>query len=624
MRSASAKSSKLTSMSPFRSRRTLRKVAIVFATFLMSLYVVYVLAVWLALREGFLDWFTKDKPNLKMHVASGYSLWPGVIHVEEASFRFMDYNIEIGAFARKATVDFAPLSLFVKTVHIERVAASGARYKMIHRVHDGHQNRKRLAVFPDLGFERSRIYDSPKPPSSPPKRKVKVEQIEADVDEAWILEYRLPGPIKARGGFEVFEDIHVYPSEVTFQNTDLYVGAKRIAANLSCQLTAEIGPVPEKDSQFKRILGETVGTVDCSSRIEDPSFFDIYFPDAQLALEGRGEGRAMLNLDRGRLVGSRLEGTMEMKRFGVDQVFLSGTGQTLLEVDEEGAASMVVDWTGQNGSRGAALEAAHLESLIHQSKLWELEVRSATLDVTDANLIAPDAVRSLLGPTLPLFKAEKTRLHIDYCPEEDKQLEGGAKAGTGRFVLTANGSGALVLFPSAQTSTGCTHDETISCRGRADTWSCSEVRLSCQPLSYQGPAQERTTWNTTLSSHNVEVKDLNLTSDWVLSANNPKSLLKAVAAQDLWSKLGLAVAPLGDVHAEIRLNKVNETVAGTVRNFRSGVFSGRGAFVFSQSLVSRWNIQTPLGRMGLDQRPGATSLQPFIGADWDTLDFSGR
>jgi hypothetical protein len=587
----------------FRGRRWL----IAALACLAFLYLAYVIAILAALEGGALARLTRDSEDFKLEARAGYSFWPTRVVLRDARFRYKDYNIEVSVEARKMSLSWSPWALLDKTIQIDEVDATDARYKMLHRVEHARKNRQRLAAYPDIGFDRPKVYDSPSPPYGIPPFRIRVESIRGNVLEAWILEYRALGNFETTGGFEIHENVTVFPSHADLSGGQLFMGDKRMSRLLDCDVRAKVGPFLGSEP-IAKALAATDAQIQCDAELEDLSAFHMYFPDSELLLEGNGKLSTDITAVAGMLRSSTAELTARLQRVGIERAVLAGRAQVTAQVAPNGAVHLTGDLRGDRPAQGLLdLEELRLELDARQPKALELllqraHVRGEGLGVRDPTF----ARRSSGTDDAPLGKLEQTSLDLGYTAVTPER--------PGSIQLQTRGT--MALFPAVDTSVSCAFEALLRCSIEEEMTRCPGSALECKPLMLSTGPEEKSRIAAKLVADAVDLTKGRVSSEWLISLGNPKDVLQATVANDVWTELGLALAPLGGVEARVRVNRHADTLAGTVDYVRSGPFSAQASFLLAKSFVSRWRVDTPVGRFGVLQTQAGTTVTPFVGNDW--------
>lgn len=600
------------------SAKARRRVILVLAGS-FALYLLYVGASFAALRMGVLNKLTRDVDDFKLDASGGYSLWPGHAVLRDVRLRFKDHNIEVGIEARELSLHASLLPLFSKTVRIDEIVLHAARYKMLHRVHDGHRNRERLAAFPDIGFERSKIYDSPRPPYGVPPYRIRVERIRASVLEVWILEYRALGNFEATGGFDLHEHVSVLPSHADLSGARLYLGDREISKDADCDVRARLDPFPGR-AEVTEVLQKTSGTIQCRMPLEDLSAFGAYWPDSHFVLEGGANVSTKLELVSGQLRASTAHVTAHLRRVGLEGAGLEGAalGGTLnfdARIDSAGRmhVSGALDGEERTGSH-LEVDDVTFGFDLAQPHVWQLSLEKAKVRAGELSVLDPALVRRVGLAKAPPMKLERADLELSYvAPNAPPET---VWPGT----LSLVSKGAVAAFPAAETTVACAYRADLRCEVESDRLRCPDSEFRCAPLTASRGSNDQATIGLHVQAERLDLHRGEMQSAWVVGLDDPTKVLKWTVAHDFWTKLGLELAPLGDVTGRLRINHRNQTLAGTVDELRSGPFVANAGFLLANHFVSRWRIDTPLGRFGVAQDPGGTKVTPFVD-DWDVLAF---
>lgn len=589
-----------------------RRALAITAAVLVLLYLAYVSFVYVALGRGALTKLTADVDDFKVDVSGGYSLWPGRVVLDDARLRFKDYNIEVAIEAKRLRLNLELLPLFWKTIELSQFEALDARYKMLHRVKDGKKNRERLAAFPDIGFSRPKVYDTPKPPYGIPPFKIRVPNIRGNVIEAWVLEYRAIGQFEARGGFELHEYVTVLPSQVTAKNVQIFVGKKELARGVQCDLGAQIGPFPGREDLGK-VVPVTDGTARCTMDVSDISALEVYAPDSELRFFGQAKLETDLTIKKGQLRSSSLTADVELRELGLEEAYLAGSGRLSLRANTSGGIDVGVDFKGTNPKESAlSLDRAKAHVSLEHEELTQAELTKTVLKVERAAIREPAFLRRALGGSdIPLLRVEETNADLTWSVDREGH--------PGK--LDARARGALALFPKPGGVVGCSYEALVACVAEGEKQDCSGSGVKCGPMTLTQGTKRVASLQAELRAEQLELTEGEAKSTWILQGENPKELLQATLAKDVWTELGLALLPLGQIDVKARVNRKKETIAGTIDSFQSGLLSGRGGFITAESFASRWLINTPVGRFAISQGADGAKVHPFPPSDWDVLAF---
>jgi hypothetical protein len=126
-----------------------------------ALEILYLAAGNIALWAGLPSKLVASSKDLKLTYRSGWTFWPGRVHVRDLTLRAKDHNVEFEVAVETATVSIALSDLFVKRFHATSLETTGTVWKMRHHVKSVTDKGLRLAAYPSIeGF--------PDPPLFPP------------------------------------------------------------------------------------------------------------------------------------------------------------------------------------------------------------------------------------------------------------------------------------------------------------------------------------------------------------------------------------------------------------------------------------------------------------------------
>ncbi len=583
-------------------------------TALAVFFVLYWGAINYLLNRGEPIKFTSKNTKVEIKVESGWSVWPGVLHANGAFVQVQDYNIELQIEATRAVLDFAPTSALKGIVHIESLLARGTRLRMLARVKDGNASRLRIAAFPPLS-DRPSYYDAPR--KSPPNpAKIRIDEIDGELRELWMMEYHAEGKIRASGTVEVLDDVKISDAQVDMNDVTIHVGDKLFAESFTTSIQASIGPFPALKPTAKQALTSIEADVKLDMQVRDLSIVELYSPDGPLRLEGgshvnlnlKAKEGQILESSTGKLESSNIEAALkgQVFPFALDVEFSTPTQ------DELQVAGNI---TG-NESDGQApyvwgAKSIQIDAELAQPKSLSLQLKSGEIDWEGATLSDPSFIRKVgEDDGLPLIKVSDFSggLQVKKSPERTE-------------LSLDDASGQFSVFPAEKMSVGCQLEASGHCSQQDKTWACSDIEASCEPVAITREGSSATmsvrleapqlareakgTWNSTIH----------------FSGSNPKDILLDVAASSVLEKIGAAAAPLGPLSGSVSVAYVPAeqgpaTIVGDLSRFESGALSLQGHLVNAQSLKSQWIAELGAFKVGVKQSHKGVELELDPPASW--------
>ncbi len=583
-------------------------------TALAVFFVLYWGAINYLLNRGEAIKFTSRNTKVEIKVESGWSLWPGVLHANGAFVQVQDYNIEMQIEAKRATLDFAPTSALRGIIHIESLMARGTRFRMLARVKDGQAARLRIAAFPPLS-DRPSYYDAPrKSPAKPAK--LKIDEIDAELRELWLMEYHAVGKIRASGTVKVLEDVNVNDAHVDMNDVTIHVGERLFAEHFNTDIQANIGPFPAQKPTAKQALTSIDATVKLDTQVKDLSIVELYSPDGPLRLEGESHLNVNIKAKAGRLLKSS---TAQLKSQEIEAALEGRVFPFALDLEVNAPSKNQLQITGSIvGSKSDSApfvwgaKSIQVDAELEQPESLSLRLQQGTFEWEGATLSEPGFVRKVAADdALPLIKVADFSGELQ-LKKSTKQSDFTLKSANGQFSI----------FPAEKMSVGCRVEASGHCTNEDQTWACSDIKTSCEPLvltrdgssapmtvhleAPQLAREAKGTWNSTIH----------------FSGSNPKEILLDVAASNVLEKIGAAAAPLGPLSGSASLAFVPAqqegpaTIVGDLTRFESGGLSLRGHFVSAVSLKSRWIVELGPIKVGVKQSHKGVELELDPSASW--------
>lgn len=214
---------------------------------LVSFELVYVIAANAVFQTRSLDgWVTGATKGLFLKIESGWTVWPGRVHIQGFELHFEDYNVQFSLQLDSAVVHLSLWELFTKTFHLTHVRSEGARFLFRHKVENTEGIEQRLALYPKIsGYPdpplRDRPYTPPRTDAQYNLWTIHIEDVDTSVAELWFLEYRFIGKGRARGAFRLQpeRDAQTAPCTLALDGT-LRAGSDTVASSLHGTIKAQL------------------------------------------------------------------------------------------------------------------------------------------------------------------------------------------------------------------------------------------------------------------------------------------------------------------------------------------------------------------------------------------------
>lgn len=572
--------------------------------FVACLYAFYVLAAWALLSWGGLEAISGKLEDARFRTESGHSFWPGHVSVSGVEVVFQDDNLTIQILAQEAELNVGLGSALAGEVHLQKLVARGTRFRMRHRVKsnlEGH--KRRIDAFPTIeGFERSALRGERSPRSESPVV-VRIENIDASLDEIWIMEYRTRGDLRARGGFSLTDEVRVHPSFVDLSNARSSVGEHEVLSAKKCEIDAGLGPFPRRQPKVDEILGSISAEVDCSTKATDLSFMRIYPRQVPFEVEGELRFDVDARLEEGQMTKGEVRFRDGRTPWTWRGVRLPTTWEATIRAKEPGHLHGVGTISIHDGQYASSLERAEVSieathQVLHRQNLERLRIEVRELAVEDERFLQ-EFTASARAPRLRVHPSSATAV---YAPVE------GSLRFEGRLAASLNMGGGDQI--------GGRGDVDVDCKTHDDTTSCETLTLHAAQLTFSKNGESATLpLDLSASDFDGRIPE-RFDATFDLRAGNPKEFLQHALGDGFLERLGIELLPLGEVNARLHLNKDGGTLAGNLARLDTGAIEVLGRFVTAETMTSAWQVETPVGRYGIRQSPTKTRFHPLVDRTW--------
>lgn len=581
---------------------------------LLAGYVLYVVSVAAFLSFGGLAWATEGEEDAHVEVKSGYSLFPGRVHVRGLKLRVKDYNIEMDIRVDSADVSLALRKLPLKRLHVSWVAARGVEYRLVHRVVDPVASADRLAAFPEIpGFTRPLHYDAPKPAPTPGKPwSVRFDVIEAEVRLAWLLEYQVRGKLTARGGFflDPSREAHVFPCRVEVAAAEVFVRDQRVASGVQGSLSAQVSPFDPREAETLNVIPKmSAGIERFSATLDTLDFTKLYVENERIAWEGRGQLELDLRMVRGQLRdGSTANLGLDPIVVRAGAVQARGKGSIALRAEPAGRLESEASFSFPE-EEGAAFsaESVQLETAVDHEFITEVDLRRVRLGIDHVQFARPEFLHGLVGQSraVPMSGGFDAHVLLDLPQQGTTSLDVEVAARSASFYLPG------LRF-------GMTAQGVVNCRGTRSLMECEldahapSVRFDRQPSK-----EAATLWvrAKTKERLRVSVEKQTVSGRVHVVGSDPKPVVSELIGEDWIVQLGLGLVPTGPLDGTL---DVNQDPAGlTLRGDVSSGSTRVHGYLHAREVTSgAWIVDMPTHRWGFELEPTGVTPYPLVGGDW--------
>jgi hypothetical protein len=185
---------------------------------LLGLEVLYVVVMNVVLATGVIPRAasTNDgQVDAQFSWGPAWTPWPGRAYVRNFALQLADPAIEFRLTIDRASLDVGLFDLLHQRFTASHVRASGVRFELVTRVDAASKSEARLQAFALLdGFARPALLADPPVPALTPAQlallwAVRLDDVDATVEELWVDEFRYEGPGHLQGGFRFWPLHHL-------------------------------------------------------------------------------------------------------------------------------------------------------------------------------------------------------------------------------------------------------------------------------------------------------------------------------------------------------------------------------------------------------------------------------
>ncbi len=277
---------------------------------LLALEALYVLAANVLLNCGLVPrWVNGATPQVHVGWERAITVWPGQAWVKRFSMQFDDENmVQLDLNVEDSSVGISMLGFTRRTFVLSRGRASGVSYRMNIKVSEEEARGmpERVAAFPRVpGF----AFPPLKPAEPPPRAsqaeidrlwRIELADIESDLTEVWIGEYRYVGDAHVKGSFEFapVKELSVGPASLSFDGGRLTAGEHVIFPRFEAKVRTTIAKA-DVSGPPDRIFPKLTASLQTSTPLAGLGFVGFYADG--LVLEGGGPFQANIDIVDGKV-----------------------------------------------------------------------------------------------------------------------------------------------------------------------------------------------------------------------------------------------------------------------------------------------------------------------------------
>jgi hypothetical protein len=600
---------------------------------LLGAQLVYLLAANTILWTRSLDgWVTGASKDLSLEVESGWTLWPGRVHVRGVELHFADHNVQFSVALESAVVDLALWQLPTKTFHLTRVRAQGVRYLFRHRVKDPVGIERRLALYPKIaGYADPPLFVGPAlPPLSDADYNlwtIQLDDVDVAVRELWFLEFRFTGQGRARGAFRLQPQRDARTDACSLDlNGALQAGTQTVASKLTGRIEAQLDRHDPRLVKGAAIFKKLSFDIRLGADLPDLSFTSLYAGADGLTLR-RGAGRVSVRAHASHGAW-RDDSSLDYvtKDIAIAQpaaASVAGALSLRAKIVKPGIDSRLQLTAA---SRQLVLGFPGTAQRIERPRAREVRI----VLTTTADMSKPIRVTAL-SARLRLAAPELRWLN---GPLDSEGLFGNGSATANAQVHWSEGKLARVqLAMNAKEAGFALAGRAVQISGTLDS------QLSYDPRTYRGSVQQLTVempllvvaangvWKALPGGLHVRTERFvwrglppgSFRSRFALDTDSIKPLVPLLISSSLLRGLALTVFHLGQTHAVIEVDQSVAALELRLAHAQSGSVRASGVLKKQNNghdACGWFFINSASLNVGLVLQAGATSVKPFVPNDW--------
>jgi hypothetical protein len=263
---------------------------------------VYLLAVNVVLNFGLLPMAFESTDQVKATISSGWSVWPGHVHVRNLRLIFKDHNVQFSVDMASASMVVHLSELTRRTFHGSHLRGEGVSYRMRHRVDPWSKHEPSVAAMPPIPeFSSPPVFEArvPERPLTDAEYNlwtVHFDDIDAHVSEVWVQAFRYVGKGRVRGQFRLqpARTLSVGPALLELEPGLLSAGPYRVAPGLHGQIACVVHPFDVRPVQGFDPLRYISARIRLDSPALDPQLVGLFAADPRVTA---GSGSLHVDLE---------------------------------------------------------------------------------------------------------------------------------------------------------------------------------------------------------------------------------------------------------------------------------------------------------------------------------------
>lgn len=604
------------------SRRTARAAALWSGAALA----VYLVGANFVLQTRWLRDRVSEGPDRELEYADAYSLLPGRVVFRDLRLVAQGHRIQFAIAIDEGSVDINLFALLAKRLQASGLRASGTSFRLRTKVRDALQDARRLSAYPPIpGYPDPPLQTrrEPQPVSDDEYDlwEIAVEDVDAELVEVWLHEYRYLGGGSVTGGFELRPArwFQVYPARLELDGA-LHVGDVIAARELEGSVECAIAHTDVTGQQQMSVTRSLSARLELEGDGIDLRVAQMHLPEWMRVESGVGRARAAFEVLAGELLpGGRADIGVYRASLGTADEVLRGsvfaTSRTGAEGEvrvsvfapwlEAGPAGSDVPATARNSAVNFRVDA---RDLARAPALTELEAQLPRVELR--SLGVADAALRRAGVNLELegrLDAEAELVWAERSPpigHAAVRVVGGA---------IEHGDLAVTFAGRARLGLGV-HDAGLRrSRGQA------AVELDAVRVRRSGQVSEP--FRAAIRTTALDVRlgpELSVSAPWQVTAAPAAPLLSLAIGAPLLEELADGLLGLDRLDARAQLDLDVAGLRLELASARSGALHGEGYWQrrTDRAPTGAFLVATSLARVGIELNGSNVDTEFPVEEDW--------
>jgi len=274
----------------------------------LGLWAFYLVGVNLFLNLNGLSLAFKGTNQVSAKMQSGWSVFPGRVHVQALRVTFQDHNLQFSIDVAHAFVVVHVSELVHHTFHASHLRGDGVAFHLRHRIDPWSQHEPAVGAFaPMPEFRSPAVFEAyvPEPPIPDAEYNlwtVHLDDVDVGVSEAWVQAFRYRGHGRAKGQFQLVpaRNLWVGPASLDLEPGLLSAGTYRITPDLRAHIDCTVHPFDVRPYNGMEVFRFISAHVALKATAVDPAVAALFAPRsvARIASSG-GDLELTVGLDHG-------------------------------------------------------------------------------------------------------------------------------------------------------------------------------------------------------------------------------------------------------------------------------------------------------------------------------------